>query len=129
MKVRKKPVVVDAWKIDDLLNAANVGVAGLPKEVAEAYTEGLIEFEVDRITIATLEGVMTGWATWWLIRGVKGEWYPCDQEAYEQSYEEVVNLHGRWHPVEPVAGRETPIPDPFRLPRAPTGYGSNPEGD
>lgn len=89
MKVRKKPITVDAWPIDQLLGMAAVKMEALPAEVRAAHSEGLIEFEADRITIATLEGVMTGWADWWLIRGVKGEWYPCDKEAFDKSYDVV----------------------------------------
>lgn len=87
MKVRKKPVVIDAWPIADLLRIAQMGAASLPKEVRSAYTEGLIEFEVDRITIATTEGVMTGWEGWWLMLGTQGEWYPCQPDAFEDTFE------------------------------------------
>lgn len=133
MKVRKKPIVVDAWPIDDLLNAANIGAAGLPDKVRAAYAEGLIEFETDRITIATLEGVMTGWPTWWLICGVKQEWYPCDQEAFEKSYDidgdsgpSYADLH-----TEVVLLRQHVTAQASRpaigLPPAPSAYVSNPE--
>lgn len=123
MKVRKKPVVVDAWRIADLLDIATTGSAGLPDPVRLAYLEGLIEFEVDRITIATLEGVMTGWSGWWLIRGVKAEWYPCDQEAFDKSYD-IVDMQ------RDVLRTETAAPmHPNSIGTAPTGYQSNPEGD
>lgn len=107
MKVRKKPITVDAWKIEDLLRLSRMGAATLPEEVRLAYGEGLIEFEEDeRITIATLEGVMTGWPMWWLIRGVKGEWYPCDQEAFEKSYDIV-------EAEEPSLRFNVPAVDPY----------------
>lgn len=105
MKVRKKSVVVDAWKISDLLDAR---LGDLPEEVHEAYTEGLIEFEADRITIATLEGVMTGWRDWYLIRGIEGEWYPCDGDIYARSYEEVRQVGEKWHSIEIPAGAINP---------------------
>jgi hypothetical protein len=108
VKIRKKPVVVNGWPIVDLLAMARMGAGALPKEVRLAYGEGLLEFEVDRITIATLEGVMTGPVGWWLIQGVKGEWYPCDGEAFNQSYDIVA-------PVEDHTGAEVRIPqiDPY----------------
>lgn len=114
MKVRKKPVTVNAWRIVDLLDMAKIGIGPLPAEVREAYSKGLLEFEVDRITIATLEGVMTGNIGWWLIQGVKGEWYPCDEDAFIKSYDildvsDVPNAH-----LIPVTGSIDP-------------YGNSPE--
>lgn len=108
MKIRKKPVIVNGWPIADLLDLARMGAAALPQEVRLAYGEGLLEFEADRITIATLEGVMTGPVGWWLIQGVKGEWYPCDAEAFEKSYDIVA-------PVEDANGVEVrhPVIDPY----------------
>lgn len=87
MKIKKKPVVVDGWPVVDLLAMAKMGAATLPKEVREAYAEGLIEFEADRITVATMEGVMTAPEGWWLIRGVQGEWSPCEAEILMKTYD------------------------------------------
>ena len=97
MKVRKLPVVVDAWKISDLLHAQFLD---LPEEVKAAHVEGIIEFESDRLTVATLEGVMTGWENWYLIRGVDGEFYPCDGDIYAKTYEEVRQVGDGWHSIE-----------------------------
>lgn len=106
MKVRKKPIVADAWLIADLLFLASRGAGTLPKEVREAYEAGEIEFESDRITIATLEGVMTGWGEWYLIRGTAGEWYPCEPDVFDQVYEPVYDIEGvgRFYqiPIPPV---------------------------
>ena len=42
-----------------------------------------------RIIISTLEGGMT--ADWgdWIIKGVQGEFYPCRNDIFEATYEEV----------------------------------------
>jgi len=37
-------------------------------------------------TVKTLEGKMKGKPMDYLIRGVKGELYPCDKEIFEESY-------------------------------------------
>lgn len=87
MKIRKKPIEVDGWPIADLLNIAMTGAASLPPLVREAYTAGLIEFEPEHLIIATMEGVMHGPLGWWLIRGVQGEWYPCEEQILMASYE------------------------------------------
>lgn len=39
-------------------------------------------------TVPTMEGVMKGKAGDFLIRGVKGEFYPCDAEIFKETYEE-----------------------------------------
>jgi len=39
--------------------------------------------------VLTDEGLMTGLPGDWLIRGVKGELYPCKPDIFEQTYEEV----------------------------------------
>lgn len=41
----------------------------------------------DRLVIATLEGLHTvGWDDW-IIRGVKGELYPCKHDIFVMTYE------------------------------------------
>ena len=40
-----------------------------------------------RIEIETLEGVMVGNPGDYLIRGVKGELYPCKPDIFEETYE------------------------------------------
>jgi hypothetical protein len=54
---RKKPVIIDAYQTD----------------VA--------------IQIETLEGVMTANPGDWIIRGVKGEVYPCKDDIFQLTYE------------------------------------------
>lgn len=56
---RKKPVVIFAAQMDE-------------------------EFEVE-----TMEGTMRGRPGDWLIRGVKGEYYPCSDEIFRMTYEPV----------------------------------------
>jgi hypothetical protein len=41
------------------------------------------------IRITTLEGVMVADEGDWIIRGVKGEVYPCKPDIFEQTYEPV----------------------------------------
>jgi len=42
------------------------------------------------LEIDTLEGKMTGNVGDYLIRGIKGEMYPCKPDIFEMSYELVV---------------------------------------
>lgn len=41
------------------------------------------------IAIDTLEGTMRAKVGDYIIRGVKGEFYPCDPEIFEMTYEQV----------------------------------------
>ena len=41
------------------------------------------------ITIHTLEGDMKAKQGDYIIKGVKGEFYPCRKDIFEQTYEEI----------------------------------------
>ena len=45
------------------------------------------------LDIPTLEGTMTASPGDWIIRGVKGEFYPCKPDIFEMTYEPV---RSRW---------------------------------
>jgi hypothetical protein len=77
-RYRKKPVVIEAvqydgtFPLDFLRGAENVGAAG------DGTTAILIE---------TLEGTMRAAVGDWIIRGVKGELYPCKPDIFAATYE------------------------------------------
>lgn len=90
MKYRKKPVVIDAFKwtggpdqIED------------PEWIVEAIKEGKVKFTGGmhgyplQMWIGTLEGTTTAQVGDYIIRGVKGEIYPCKPDIFELTYEEV----------------------------------------
>ena len=54
-----------------------------------AYEAGVAApiFEID---IETLEGVMTASPNDYIIKGVKGEFYPCREDIFNESYEKVL---------------------------------------
>ncbi len=39
------------------------------------------------IVIKTLEGPMLAGMNWWIIQGIKGEFYPCAPEVFAASYD------------------------------------------
>jgi hypothetical protein len=39
------------------------------------------------LIVATLEGNMVARPGWWIIRGVQGEFYPCDPAIFQQTYD------------------------------------------
>ncbi|MFD1431223.1 hypothetical protein [Lacticaseibacillus yichunensis] len=81
-KYRKKPVVVDAWKIVPIDIDSVVPVwlfnAMANHEVNE-HGEGYI--------IQTLEGEMIASPGDYIIRGVMGELYPCKPDIFKATYE------------------------------------------
>ena len=44
---------------------------------------------VSSMTIYTLEGPMMAQLNDWIIKGVRGEFYPCREEIFYETYEEV----------------------------------------
>jgi hypothetical protein len=76
---RKKPVVVDAVQLP--ITAAPAWLAdAMDAEDAWLYTNGTAD-------IRTLEGVMHADAGDWIIRGIKGEIYPCKPDVFAATYE------------------------------------------
>jgi hypothetical protein len=79
MKFRKKPVVIDAVKF---LAGEQDG------ELAADVLAGVIRYPEDgTMLIKTLEGVMCAQPGDWIIRGVKGELYPCKPDIFAATYE------------------------------------------
>lgn len=80
MLVRKKPVEVEAQKIDELNY----------KSIAE-WCGALVKYRQDNyephLQILTLEGAMTAYIGDWVIKGVKGEFYPCKADIFEKTYD------------------------------------------
>jgi hypothetical protein len=83
MKFRKKPVVIEAvqW-----LNRKIVCPPG-PLWFAEAEERGVIRLYGDILEINTLEGTMQASVGDWIIRGVKGELYPCKPDIFAATHD------------------------------------------
>ena len=84
MKYRKKPVEIDAiqWVSDNI------------EQVYEMLGDNLIintDEDKDEVKhfINTLEGKMEmSWGDY-IIKGVKGEFYPCKPDIFEMTYEKI----------------------------------------
>lgn len=91
---RKKPVVIEAVRTSRILEAyrTNPNDSGLPQWVLEAYESGVIVALTDSgLTIKTLEGDHFAGLNDMVIRGVKGELYPCKADIFDATYEEVID--------------------------------------
>lgn len=79
-RYRKKPVVIEAWQFFD---------GEQPQEWAKYVINGKLRYtEEGTLLIATLEGTMVAKSGDWIIRGVRGELYPCKPDIFEATYEE-----------------------------------------
>lgn len=86
-KYRKKPVVIDAWLFDGkLTNSTEVltAAAGGGKMWFSGTVEGGDE---GKIVIRTLEGEMEASPGDYIIKGIKGEFYPCKPDIFAATYE------------------------------------------
>ena len=77
-KYRKKPVVIEAVQFDgsnkaELLEWMKAGNAWVEDGAA--------------LVIVTLEGDMTAQPGDWIIKGVRGEFYPCKPDIFAATYD------------------------------------------
>jgi hypothetical protein len=99
MRFRKKPVVIEAF-----LWTGDQHQVEDPEWACEAISTGQITFVNSgtpqvALQIHTLEGVMTAQRGDWIIRGVKGEIYPCKPDIFTATYDTVAS--------EPARPKET----------------------
>ena len=94
MKYRKKPVVVEAiqlrwttWnELCDFLGS--IISEDNPGRNSNDYSDTCGEQPpYIELTIPTLEGNHAAKHGDWIIKGVKGEFYPCKPDIFEQTYE------------------------------------------
>lgn len=90
MKYRKKPVVIDAVQRNGRNLSEIIRFSGL-HESAMTLTTNQYEDLVARegLKIFTLEGPMMADVGDFIIKGVKGEFYPCKPDIFEMTYEKV----------------------------------------
>ena len=89
-KYRKKPIVIEAFEL---------GVDNMPDWFMDAVTSndvilhgkssGFVHIDATNADIYTLEGWHHANYGDYIIRGVKGELYPCKPEIFEMTYEKV----------------------------------------
>ena len=89
MKFRKKPVVIEAvqW-LGDRFNTAAPDWIGKALVKKTASIGSIFRFG-DDVQIFTLEGMMLAKPGDYIIRGIKGELYPCKPDIFEATYEPV----------------------------------------
>ena len=89
---RKKPVVIEAVQYE---KDGSLALHHAPVWLWEALESGVAFNRDGRLMLKTLEGEHVVSDGDWIIRGVKGELYPCKPDIFAATYE----------PVEPVSTR------------------------
>jgi hypothetical protein len=81
-KFRKRPVTIEAMQITDATSVL---------DIEEWINSGATGYSTNppTIWIDTLEGRMEGRVGDWIIKGVNGEFYPCKNEIFIKTYQEV----------------------------------------
>lgn len=78
-KFRKKPFVVEALQWDGVNSS----------DILDFITTGCeVNTRTRVVTIPTPEGSMKAQVGDWIIKGVMGEFYPCKDGVFTQTYEE-----------------------------------------
>jgi len=96
---RKKPVMIEAVQFFGLDVAENGRYSihfdtkeQLPKWLRDALVDDVIfpiASGIDNLYVKTKEGLMEATEGDWIIRGVKGEIYPCKPDIFAMTYEPV----------------------------------------
>lgn len=85
-KYRKKPVVIEAVQLTRETLEEVRDFMGGEEQRNVSFT---INFKDGAVSIHTLEGKMRASLNDWIIKGVKGEFYPCKPDIFAQTYEKV----------------------------------------
>jgi hypothetical protein len=101
-KFRKKPVVIEAVQLNyknwndvcDLLGSI-VSPENPARNTAEYSDTCGEEGPYIELTIPTLEGDHLAKHGDWIIKGVKGEFYPCKPDIFTATYDEAVSFDER----------------------------------
>lgn len=83
MKYRKKPVLIDAWK------TTRLDWLDWPDWVIQAERDDVLRVDCHQV----YDELHKTWIKYeigdWIIRGIRGELYPCKDEIFRATYEAV----------------------------------------
>ena len=85
-KFTKKPITISAVQFNGSSTHAS-RIENWMKGGEEPPGKGIHTKDICSMYIETLEGVMTASPGDWIIKGVKGEFYPCKPEIFKETYE------------------------------------------
>jgi hypothetical protein len=83
MKYRKKPVVIEAWLWDETKTTFDeIGCKMMSSSGHEDNPDLMQDLRIE-----TLEGTMRANKGDYIIKGVKGEFYPCKPDIFLMTYD------------------------------------------
>lgn len=82
MKYRKKPVEIEAIQLTEDNTCEVLTFCNSHNDIVASNDNGTV-------SIRTLEGTMVANVGDYVIRGVKGEYYPCKPDIFEATYDKV----------------------------------------
>ena len=85
VKYRKKPVVIEAIQFLDTVES----ISALSEFIGETIKVDYSNPDKPIFKIDTLEGPHIANVGDYIIKGVKGEFYPCKPDIFEMTYERV----------------------------------------
>lgn len=89
-RYRKKPLVIEAVRVpEDLATATNNPFFEALQALGANHGGNIILPMNDHLLIRTLEGDMRAEPGDWIIKGIKGEFYPCKDVIFRMTYEAV----------------------------------------
>ena len=74
---RKRPVVIEAVEFNGNFNEV------------ETFVGGDATFKNGELVVATLEGPLRASPGDWIIKGIRGEFYPCKPDIFLATYDAV----------------------------------------
>lgn len=86
---RKKPVVIEAVEISQENFAEIARIDGVQVHCPSDKQCEPVWSQLGYVMIRTLEGTMRGDIGDWIIKGVKGEVYPCKADIFALTYDEL----------------------------------------
>ena len=86
MKFRKKPIVIEAEQFMPFENDRHKPQSNVPQVFVD------IENSKTNWSIKTLEGRYDVTPKEWIIKGIKGEFYPCKPDIFEQTYDKIDSI-------------------------------------
>ena len=93
-KYRKKLLVIEAFQFKPVWRSIGACADNAPIWFIIAEHDGIIKVwgddEIPYCMIKTLEGNMKAVEGDWIIRGIKGEYYPCKPDIFAATYEPVL---------------------------------------
>ncbi len=88
---RKKPILIEAFELTrEMVESHVFDNTPLPASLllgSAGYHKGDRRLDYFRIYIDTLEGRMEASIGDWIIKGVKGEFYPCKPDIFAATYD------------------------------------------